>query len=112
MLTSFVGAVSTCLTGPTNALLADSGERSRHYVAVISCGLFAVVFGLFAPLFTQWMLGAPGAFIAVLGGLAMLRVLQNSFLTTPRLEGRGLLSGSRPVVPASLPIAEGKILAV
>ena len=84
VLTSFVGAVSTCLTGPTNALLAASGERSRHYIAGIWCGLFAVVFGLFAPLFTQWMLGAPGAFIAALGGLAMLRVLQNSFVSAFR----------------------------
>lgn len=78
---SFVGAVSTCLTGPTNALLTASGERSRHYIAGISCGLFAIGFGLFAPLFTQWMLGAPGTFIAALGGLAMLRVLQSSFVT-------------------------------
>ena len=81
VLASFVGAVSTCLTGPTNALLAASGERSRHYTAGISCGLFAIAFGLFAPLFTQWMLGAPSGFIAALGGLAMLRVLQTSFVT-------------------------------
>ncbi|QGK70427.1 benzoate transporter [Allosaccharopolyspora coralli] len=81
VLASFVGAVSTCLTGPTNALLVASGERSRHYIAGIACGVFAIGFGLFAPLFTQWMLGAPGAFIAALGGLAMLRVLQTSFVT-------------------------------
>src|SRR4051794_17156886 len=48
-----VGAVSTCLTGPTNALLAASGERARQYTAGITCGLLAVVFGLFAPLFTS-----------------------------------------------------------
>jgi benzoate membrane transport protein len=81
MLTSFVGAVSTCLTGPTNALLAASGERSRHYIAGISCGLLAILFGLFAPLFTRLMLATPAAFIATLGGLAMLRVLQASFVT-------------------------------
>lgn len=81
MLTSVVGAVSTCLTGPTNALLAASGERSRHYTAGISCGLLAIVFGLLAPLFTRLMLATPGAFIAALGGLAMLRVLQASFVT-------------------------------
>lgn len=81
VVTSFVGAVSTCLSGPTNALLTASGERSRHYVAGISCGLLAIVFGLFAPLFTQLMLATPEAFVAVLGGLAMLRVLQSSFVT-------------------------------
>lgn len=81
IITSFVGSVSTCLTGPTNALLTASGERSRHYVAGISCGVLAMVFGLFAPLFTNLMLATPGAFVAALGGLAMLRVLQSSFVT-------------------------------
>ncbi len=81
LLTAAVGAVSTCLTGPTNALLAASGERARHYTAGIFCGLLAMLFGLFAPLFTQLMLATPSAFIAALGGLAMLRVLQSSFVT-------------------------------
>src|SRR6266550_4448235 len=35
LLTAAVGAVSTCLTGPTNALLAASGERARQYTAGI-----------------------------------------------------------------------------
>ncbi len=81
LLAAGVGAVSTCLTGPTNALLAASGERSRHYTAGIVCGLLAMVFGLLAPLFTRLMLGTPAAFIAVLAGLAMLRVLQAAFVT-------------------------------
>jgi benzoate membrane transport protein len=81
ILAAAVGAVSTCLTGPTNALLAASGERARHYTAGMFCGLLAVLFGLFAPLFTRLMLATPGAFIATLGGLAMLRVLQASFVT-------------------------------
>lgn len=81
LLVACVGGVSTCLTGPTNALLSASGERARHYVAGICCGLFAMLFGLFAPLFTQLMLATPAAFIAVLAGLAMLRVLQSAFVT-------------------------------
>jgi benzoate membrane transport protein len=81
LLTAAVGTVSTCLTGPTNALLAASGERSRHYTAGIVCGLLAMAFGLFAPLFTRLMLATPAAFIATLGGLAMLRVLQSAFVT-------------------------------
>ncbi|WP_219413836.1 benzoate/H(+) symporter BenE family transporter [Pseudonocardia nigra] len=84
MLAAAVGAVSTCLTGPTNALLAASGERDRHYVAGICCGLLAIGFGLFAPLFTRLMLAAPPAFIAALAGLAMLRVLQAAFVTAFR----------------------------
>ena len=81
VLGAAVGSVSTCLTGPTNALLTASGERSRQYTAGIFCGLLAIVFGVFAPLFTGLMLAMPGAFIAVLGGLAMLRALQGSFVT-------------------------------
>jgi benzoate membrane transport protein len=81
ILAAAVGAVSTCLTGPTNALLVASGERSRHYAAGICCGLLAILFGLFAPVFTQLMLGTPAAFVATLAGLAMLRVLQASFTT-------------------------------
>jgi benzoate membrane transport protein len=80
LLTAAVGTVSTCLTGPTNALLSASGERSRQYTAGIACGLLAMLFGLFSPLFTSAMLATPPAFIAALGGLALLRVLQASFV--------------------------------
>ena len=76
-----VGAVSTCLTGPTNAIISASGARSRHYTAGIFTGLLAVVFGLLSPTFTRAMLAAPKAFIMVLAGLAMLRVLQSAFVT-------------------------------
>ena len=68
LLAATVGAVSTCLTGPTNALLSASGERARQYTAGICCGLLAIGFGLFAPVFTRLMLAAPAAFIAVLAG--------------------------------------------
>jgi benzoate membrane transport protein len=81
MLTGLVGTVSTCLTGPTNALIASSGEPSRHYAAGVVVGLLAVAFGLLSPLFTRLMLSTPPAFIATLAGLAMLRVLQASFVT-------------------------------
>lgn len=77
-----VGAVSTCLTGPTNALLTSSGERERHYIGALCFGTFGVLFGLMAPTFTGLMLAAPPEFIMVLGGLAMLRVLQGAFLSS------------------------------
>lgn len=76
-----VGAVSTCLTGPTNALLTASGSRERHYVAGIVCGALAVLVGLLAPAFVRLMLATPEAFVAVLGGLAMLRALQGAFVS-------------------------------
>jgi benzoate membrane transport protein len=76
---AMVGAVSTCLTGPTNAIITSSGQHSRQYTAGIFTGLLAVAFGLLAPAFTRLMLNAPKAFIMVLAGLAMLRVLQAAF---------------------------------
>jgi len=74
-----VGAVSTCLAGPTNAILTSSGETRRQYTAGLTTGLLSIGFGLLAPGFTRLMLGAPKSFIAALAGLAMLRVLQNAF---------------------------------
>ena len=79
ILAAFVGAVSTCLTGPVNAIISASGERHRQYTAGIFVGLLALGFGLFAPVFTRLMLATPKAFIASLAGLAMLRVLQGAF---------------------------------
>jgi len=79
---SITGGAPTCLAGPTNAITTSAGERHRHYTAAIFTGILAVVFGLFAPLFTRTLLAMPGAFIATLAGLAMLRVLQASFVTS------------------------------
>ncbi len=79
MLAAMVGTVSTCLTGPVNAIISSSGERHRHYAAGLAVGVFALAFGLFSPVFTRLMLATPPAFIAALAGLAMLRVLQTAF---------------------------------
>ena len=38
VLAPSVGAVSSCLTGPTNALITSSGERERHYTAAMFTG--------------------------------------------------------------------------
>ena len=78
-----VGGVSTCLTGPTNAILVASGERLRHYTAAMLTGVLALAFGLLAPAFTRLMLAAPKAFIMALAGLAMLRVLQIGLRQSP-----------------------------
>jgi benzoate membrane transport protein len=79
ILTGLFGAVSTCLTGPVNAILSSSGERERQYTAALCFCLFAFAFGLLAPFFTRLLLATPPAFIATLAGLAMLRVLQTAF---------------------------------
>ena len=79
IVTAFVGTVSTCLTGPVNAIISASGERHRHYTAGILVGILALGFGLASPVFVGLMLATPTAFIAALAGLAMLRVLQTAF---------------------------------
>ena len=80
VVTGFFGAVSTCLTGPVNAVLSSAGEKERHYTAALFFCLFAAAFGLLAPFFTRVLLATPPAFIATLAGLAMLRVLQTAFV--------------------------------
>ncbi|MBL8324287.1 MAG: benzoate/H(+) symporter BenE family transporter [Rubrivivax sp.] len=79
VLAALVGTVSTCLTGPVNAIISSAGERHRHYTAGLMVGVLALAFGLLAPVFTRLMLATPPAFIAALAGLAMLRVLQTAF---------------------------------
>ncbi len=82
IVTAFVGTVSTCLTGPTNAIISSAGERERHYTGGIVVGVLALAFGLLSPFFTRLMLATPPAFIATLAGLAMLRVLQTAFVAS------------------------------
>ena len=82
LLAAAVGSVSTCLTGPTNAIIVSSGEHSRQFTAAIFTGLLAVAFGLVAPAFTRLLLAAPKPFIMALAGLALLRVLQAAFMTS------------------------------
>jgi benzoate membrane transport protein len=82
MLTALFGAVSTCLTGPVNAVLAGSGDKERQYTAALFFCVLALGFGLLAPFFTRLLLATPTPFIATLAGLAMLRVLQTAFTTS------------------------------
>ncbi|HKQ28120.1 MAG TPA: benzoate/H(+) symporter BenE family transporter [Burkholderiales bacterium] len=83
-ITGLAGAVSTCLTGPVNAVISTSGEKHRQYTAAIFVAVLAIGFGLLAPFFTRLMLATPPAFIATLAGLAMLRVLQTAFTVSFR----------------------------
>jgi benzoate membrane transport protein len=83
---AFVGCVSTCLTGPVNAIISASGRKRSQYTAGVIVGVLAVGFGALSPLFTRLLLAAPLAFIATMAGLAMLRVLQSAF--TVAFQGR------------------------
>lgn len=75
------GAVCTCVTGPVNAVLVSSGERRYQYTGALAFGVFGIVFGFLAASATWLALKLPPAYIATLGGLAVLTVLQNSFVT-------------------------------
>lgn len=73
------GAIGTCLTGPTNGIIVSSGSAARHFAGALVTGSLAVIFGLLAPTVTRLLLASPREMIMMLGGLAMLRVLQSSF---------------------------------
>jgi benzoate membrane transport protein len=73
------GSVPTCVTGPVNAILTSSGERQTNYIGGIVFGLLMLLFGVFSPTATRFALALPLAFIGLVGGLALLRVLQGAF---------------------------------
>ncbi len=76
-----VGAVPTCVTGPANGILNSSGAKPRRFVGGIVFGVLLATFGLFAPVATTLALALPAAFIGMLGGLALLPVLQGAFVS-------------------------------
>lgn len=79
LVTAMLGGVSTCLTGPSNAILVSGGPLHRHWIAAVLLGVFAIAFGVFSPLVTSIFLATPAAFLSTLAGLALLRTLQAAF---------------------------------
>jgi benzoate membrane transport protein len=80
IVTGLFGAVPVCLTGPVTGILNLSGPAAQRWVSALVFGGLAILFGLFAPAVAGLGLALPPAFIAALGGLAMLGVLQNAFV--------------------------------
>jgi benzoate membrane transport protein len=74
-----LGCGPACMTGPANAITVASGAPRRHYVGALVFGLGMLLVGLFAPVAVGLAAILPGAFIGVLGGLALLPVLRNTF---------------------------------
>ncbi len=74
------GAVSACVTGPSNAVLASAGEPHRQYTGGVIFGMLNIVFGVLAFAATWLILKLPPEFIAVLSGLALLPVLLKAFV--------------------------------
>jgi benzoate membrane transport protein len=82
LVTALFGCVSTCFTGPVNAILSSGGEKARHYGGGVVVSLLALAFGLFSPVFARFMLATPKVFIATLAGLAMVRILERAFVVS------------------------------
>ena len=74
-----LGSVPTCITGPATAILNSSGKKESRYVGSLCLGTIMIIFALFAPVAIGLALMAPANLIALLGGLALLRVLQDAF---------------------------------
>lgn len=83
------GSVPTCVTGPVNGILVTAEPPENRWAGGIVFGVLIGMFGLFAPLTTGVASGLPPAFIAVLGGLAMLPVLNAAF--------RSAFAGAAPI---------------
>ena len=71
LVTAPLGSVSSCLTGPSNALLTSSGSQDRHWQAAVILGCFAILFGIFSPFVTSLLTSTPTAFLSTLAGLAL-----------------------------------------
>ena len=81
------GSVPTCVTGPVNGILTTTQSPERRWAGGVVFGVLISAFGLLAPLATGLASSMPPAFIAVLGGLAMLPVLNASFHSAFRSTG-------------------------
>lgn len=79
LLFAAYSSVNTCMTGPTNAILASSGAVRFHFVGAYLWAALAIAFGLLSPVVTRLALSVPESFIYIIGGLAMLPVLQQAF---------------------------------
>ncbi|QTH59720.1 benzoate/H(+) symporter BenE family transporter [Corynebacterium hindlerae] len=80
LFVGLLGTSSTCLTGPTNAIICSAPDRRRHYAAALVTGIGAVIVGVLAPALVGFMVAMPKAFIATLAGVAMLVPLKNAFV--------------------------------
>jgi benzoate membrane transport protein len=56
-------------------------ERDKQYISAVVTGLLAMVFGICAPVLARLSLVAPKPLIATLAGLAMLKILEASFIS-------------------------------
>jgi benzoate membrane transport protein len=79
-LTAPFGACPSVLAGPSNAILVSGGARGQHYIGALIAGAMFALIGLFSTAYAHLLDALPAAFVAILAGLAMLRVLEKAFI--------------------------------
>lgn len=79
ILLALTGSVPACLTGPVNGIIVSSGDHSKHWIGAMIVGFLMIGFALLAPFATAVALALPLSLIGLIGGLAMMRVLQTIF---------------------------------
>lgn len=81
LLMAITGSVPVSLTGPVSGILVSSGDPRRQWTGAFMVGLGLIAIAAVAPLATRVALALPMSLIGMVGGLAMLRVLQTTFQT-------------------------------
>lgn len=79
-LTAPFGGCPTVLAGPCSAILVSTGVQGRHFISALIAGALCGLIGLFASAYVFLLTVLPGPFVAVLAGLAMMGVLEKSFV--------------------------------
>ncbi|EKS69967.1 MULTISPECIES: benzoate/H(+) symporter BenE family transporter [Caballeronia] len=83
-ITAPFGGCPSVLAGPSNAILVSGGTHGRHYIGALIAGVICVAIGVFATAYVFLLANLPGAYIAILAGLAMMGVLEKSFVSAFR----------------------------
>lgn len=83
-ITAPFGGCPSVLAGPSNAILVSGGTHGRHYLGALMAGVICVAIGVCSTAYVFLLTSLPGAYIAILAGLAMMGVLEKSFVSAFR----------------------------
>ena len=80
MISAFFNLHSTCIAAPMTGICAspEAGHADRRWVAAVVVGLIFVLCGPFYGYFFSLIETMPGYFIAIIAGLALMRVLTSA----------------------------------
>ncbi|MCE9664623.1 benzoate/H(+) symporter BenE family transporter [Halomonas sp. M5N1S17] len=80
MISSFFNLHSTCIAAPMTGICSspEAGERDKRWVAAVIAGAIFVVCAPFYGYVVSLIEATPGYFIAIIAGLALIRVITSS----------------------------------